>query len=704
MSDNSEISHFPKDGMFYDAITSIIEETSFLRGQNYFTSILQQFHRFANTDYVFVGRLIPEKQEIETVALLKGDQLLENFTYKLQDTPCDIALDRGVCAYGHDVCVSFPNDQLLIDMHVEGYIGTTLKNASGEAIGILVALYEKPIENLSFNQSLFTFFAGQVATALVNHELHTRLEDIVAEQTCELKAEYEKKELALNVSEKLFNFSPDALIQVGVDGNIIRLNTQVESMLGYAQQELIGKPIEVLVPAAVRERHVSDRNTYFTKMERRVMGLSREVVASCKDGTDLPVEITLGSVLDINGELTVLASLRDVTARRHLEESLIGERNRAEFLAKQKSRFLANMSHEIRTPMNGVLGLTELLETTELDSLQKEYLELIKSSGQTLLTVINDILDYSKITEGKLYFEMKSYDFRKWVGGLLFPYRLNTEQTVCIESHIDPKIATYMRADTARMQQLFANLLNNAVKFTHGGSITFSVELVEELEGKQKLHFSVADTGIGISKEAQYRVFGNFEQADASTSREYGGTGLGLSICKELVKLSKGEIWVESEVGKGSTFHVELTFPIADSEAQGVDHSEVSAIKNLRVLLAEDNPTNQVVTKGMLKKLGVTSVSSVENGQEAVDLVCSDGQRFDLILMDCEMPVMDGYEATRKIRRWEEAGGRRLTPICALTAHALDEHRKRSQQAGMNFHLAKPLELGKLRAFCENFQ
>lgn len=686
---------------YHDAIESIIRETSYQSGKNYFSSLLTRFHHVANTDYVFIGRLNSQRNEIETVVVLKSDQVIDNFAYSLVNTPCNNALNTGTCSYVDHICEHFPKDQLLIDMEIEGYIGTTLADSMGKPIGILAALFNDPIQNLNFVESLFNFFSSQIATALINDELQANLEQLVARKTEELQAEIEQKDAALEISEKLFEFSPDALIQIDTQGNILKINSKCEQQFGYSKQEISRLNIDALVPVDFRHAHKAQRLKYIENPSMRPMGASQNLQALTKRGEIISVEITLAKIDSLARSNLMLVSVHDVSEHRILEESLRYERNRAELLAQQKTRFLAEMSHEIRTPMNGVLGVSELLLSTKLNEQQQEYLDIIISSGNTLTAVINDILDYTKISEGKLQLDEHHFEFRKWVNTLVAPHEMDTNNTVPILTEIDEEIPQYLIADSARLYQIFTNLLSNAIKFTIKGSIKFKAQMHSISNSNANILFSVTDTGIGIPEDAQERIFESFEQEDITTSRKYGGTGLGLSICKELVHLAKGEIWLDSKLNKGSTFYVQLDVGIGNKPKISLPiSSNKGDLSHMRVLLVEDNPTNQLVCKGMLNRLGITNIALAKNGKEAFLLIRSGSHGFDFVLMDCEMPIMNGYDSTRMIRKWELKNNQTQIPIIALTAHVLPDYIQQAVGAGMNFHLAKPLQLNALKDIC----
>ena len=533
---------------------------------------------------------------------------------------------------------------------------------------------------------------------------------------------------ALRESEERFRRMTEQLVDVlfmtDNQGVITYISPSVSSVFGWPSEEMIGRAFEEFLPQDEIPRAMQAFQATATQgLPVRNLCL----IMKRKDGSPFSSELNGSPVVTDQGIVGTLGLIRDITERKNAEETLQKTNKdleiaieRSHELAKQarksnaaKSEFLANMSHEIRTPLNGVIGMTGLLLDMDLNAEQREYAQIARFSGEILLSLINDILDFSKIEARKLELETLDFDLRsmlKDAEDLLATGAHEKElDLVCL---VEPKVPSHLCGDPGRLRQILVNLGSNAVKFTKKGKIVISVSLESEDRRNATLRFRVSDTGIGIPANRQDILFSPFTQVDNSTTRKYGGTGLGLAISKQLAELMGGKIGLESEEGKGSTFWFTAVFEkqpagsgsadekFAKIEGEGAIESSAALPTisgndkhKMRILVVEDNPVNQKVAQAMMRKMGLRA-DVVANGKEAVDALQM--IPYDLVLMDCQMPVMDGFEATRCVRQEGSKALNPRIPIIAMTAATMQGDKEKCIQAEMSDFIAKPVQTKEL--------
>ncbi len=562
-------------------------------------------------------------------------------------------------------------------------------------------------------------FAGEVRLDRFEHRGHTLIQAVVRDVSRQVEAEQ-----ALRESEQRFRTlvenQGEGIGIVDLDERFEFANPAAESIFGVAPGGLRGRALDDFLDAEQREavrsqtarRRSGERDAYHLQV-RRADGERRWLIVTAVPRRDA-AERVVGA----------FGIFRDVTAQRRAEQALRRAKEeseaanakleraiaRAEQLAaaaeqasRAKGQFLANMSHEIRTPMNGIIGMVAMLLDTPLTEEQRDFADTVRSSAEHLLTLIDDILDFSKIESGKLAIEHIDFDLHRTLeelNKLLGPRA--RQRGLDYSCRIAPAVPRRLRGDPGRLRQVLTNLVGNAIKFTEAGEVGIRVELVAAAGSEVRLRFAVRDTGLGIPAAAQQSIFEPFEQADGSTTRSHGGTGLGLAISRELVQRMGGQLTLESQPGRGSTFTFEVRCGPAGSPAQASPppaaapaRPAAAAPRPARILVAEDNPTNQKVAAAVLARDG-HRVDVVVDGEAT--LAALREVDYDLVLMDVQMPVLDGFEATRRIRAGDAGAGHRAVPVIAMTGHAMRDDRDRCLAAGMNDYVAKPVQPVDLQA------
>lgn len=511
----------------------------------------------------------------------------------------------------------------------------------------------------------------------------------------------------LQEREKLYRLLSDnssdiiTLFKGDSDPTRVFISSSAKDILGYEPEELIGKsPFDIMVPEDIPHAREITSSIIMNGMPATL-----EYRVKRKDGVIIWIESKSHPYFDDYGNMTGFqTSAREVTRRKEFEQSLQEAKQKAEEATLSKSKFLSMMSHEIRTPMNAIIGLTNLLIQGNPTPDQTEKLSLLKFSGENLLTIINDILDFSKIEAGRITLEYVDVDLFTLVSNTrkMLDHKV-VEKNLDLRLSYDNRIPDVVKVDPVRLTQIITNLAGNAVKFTEAGCVEIHVEWKGEKAGRHTIYFSISDTGIGIHADKIYTIFEGFSQADTDTTRRFGGTGLGLSITKSLVQLMGGEIHVESTLGEGSVFSFSLTVEGGRAHAPIIEMPVARVADGdgrfIRVLLVEDNLINQIVATNFIRGWAM-EVDVANNGKEAVDMVHD--KRYDLVLMDIQMPVMDGYEAARRIRGMSDVRYKEV-PIIALTASAMFGMRDKVLEAGMNDFISKPFVPADLEAVIRKY-
>ncbi|WP_310451156.1 MASE4 domain-containing protein [Sulfuritalea sp.] len=498
----------------------------------------------------------------------------------------------------------------------------------------------------------------------------------------------------------------DPVVTIDAQGMVCNSNPAVERVLGYSAAELLGRNVSVLMPEPQRSEHDGYIQRYMQTGRARIIGTSREVTGQHKNGDLVPLELSI-SEFSHDGERLFIGTLHDLRDRKRQIDELTKARADAEQANQAKSAFLATMSHEIRTPLTGMLGMLELLSLTQLDQEQHKTLDAAWDSGRGLLRIVSDILDWSKIEEGKLEISPRPTSIPYLLQDVVNTYsRVASAKSLTLWQHVDARLTAAYIVDPLRLSQVLNNFVSNAIKFTQQGEIELRAELLDHLDSGDRVRFSVKDTGMGIAADVQERLFQRYRQESADTARMYGGTGLGLAICRRLAELLDGQIELQSEHGRGSVFSITLILPISGAPGELVEgmHPEVKQreVKPLiigdsaapLVLAVDDHPINRDLLARQIRLLGLRA-ETAENGEAALSM-WREG-RFALVITDCHMPEMDGYEFSRKVRRIEAEESRPRTPIVAWTANALAEEAGRCEAAGMDALLVKPATLAHLR-------
>lgn len=604
---------------------------------------------------------------------------LNGYVVFVNDSMCEL------CGFSREEIIESEGYKLMIpETYWDLYAKKLGKRKKGES-----EIYEFPLKRkdgelrwVSVSATPYTNSDGAITGSLA------AITDITEKKNAQEKIIESQRKLQL-----ILDTSLDAIVTVNEESCITDWNQSAEITFGYTKAEALGQPLrDLIIPQHMAAAHQRGMEHYMETGEGPVLNKRIELTAVRKSGEEFPVELTI-SPIKIHNKYFFSSFLRDITKRKQNENALIEAKQMAEQARNVERQFLAHMSHEIRTPMNAVIGMTYLLEQSSLSQEQEEYIQALKFSADSLMAIISDILDLSKIEAGELELEHRSFSLHQLLKSLQHTYKFKMqEKDVSVELNIDDKIENQVVGDKTRVGQILGNLLNNASKFTSEGYIGVNA-ILERTEGTINwIRFQVYDTGIGIAKEHLSIIFSSFKQAKVETHGEYGGTGLGLSIVKQLIELQDGTIEVNSELGKGTMFEVLLPFEDAGIAANGTtsdaeeQEQEQEQLSNLTILIAEDNPINQKLITTILMQWDCT-FDLAGDGVEALAL--SEKKEYNLIFMDINMPRMNGYETVVALKK-DSNNPNYHTPIITLTAAALHEERKRMFEVGVSDFITKP--------------
>jgi two-component system sensor histidine kinase EvgS len=563
-----------------------------------------------------------------------------------------------------------------------------------EDVTEFVKLSQKRSEQAKLTEEL------QTRTSQMESEIYARAQE-VQKANAVLREEMAERERAEAERDHFFTLSLDMLCIARSDGYFKRVNPAFTQTLGWSVEEMLARPFLDFV-------HPDDHAATLREVERQVAAGDKVLLFENryrhKDGSWRV--LSWNSVPQPGGFM--YATARDITELKRLEQELLISKEQAEKASQTKSEFLANMSHELRTPLNSIIGLNRLLyEDKDLDEEYRDMVGVAYRSAENLLDIVNDILDLSKVEAGKLVLENISFSLQEVVDNIMETILpLSSEKGLVLSYHLATEDLSYFVGDPVRLGRVMMNLVSNAIKYTEKGSVTVDIKCLREGEDRAIIECGVTDTGIGIPKDKQELIFDKFAQADSSITRRYGGTGLGLAITRQIIEIMGGEIGVESEVGKGSCFRFRIPFgtaemrPMIDKGAfrrgqiARLPAEQRKKIEDVHILVAEDHLLNQIFLQKLLPRIGLGHYEIVDNGRAVLEAL--DKKPYDMILMDCHMPVMSGYDATKEIRDREKLNANHI-PILAMTADAMVGTRERCLNAGMDDYISKPINPDELR-------
>ncbi len=674
-------------------------------GEKFMDTLAMQLATILEADCTFIGQLQQPangQEIIETQAICLDGVIIDKMVYSLSDTPCEMALKNGVYVHEKAVTQHFPKSVWLIKNGLEGYVGIQVVDSKNKPVGLISVLYRKPVPDSRTAVAILQLFATRTAAELTRKQyedaLKNTLDDLekrVQERTQELNLANHLLEMEVSYRKRaedsiraMLEAVPDAIILTNESGIIGLVNSQAEQLFGYNRTELLGSPIEILIPARFHKRHQHQLQNFKILAQPRPMGSGTEIYGLHKSGREIPLDISL-SPLKTGVDIQIISAIHDISDQRRIEMELRQAKEAAEAANRAKSEFLANMSHELRTPLNAILGYAQILKAHDsLTHHQREGLSIIESSGEHLLTLINDILDLSKIEAGRLDLDQTSFELVPLLQRLTATVAVRAKaKDISFSFEIVGEIPRFVSGDERKLRQILINLLGNAIKFTDKGGVALKV-------GRHfgKIRFQVEDTGIGIPADKLDKIFSPFYQVKMP-SAYIEGTGLGLAISQRLAILMGAELQVESKEFQGSRFWFDLDLPEADAiETAPADTPKIIGYRGQRqtILVADDKIENRTLLITLLSPLGF-EVGEAQTGPEAVQTALK--LKPNLIFMDIRMPELSGLDAIRHIRRHAFD-----TPIhiVAISASAFEHNRLECLMAGADDFIAKPFKINQI--------
>lgn len=670
----------------FDLIRNVLKRTSCKRGEAFLKSLVQNLALALKIPFAGVGKLnYPEQKDISILAFWNGEGFGQPFTYDLQDTPCKNVLNQNWCFYPENTHKQFPKDKMLVDIGIEGYMGVTLQDESGQTIGLIWVMDQVPFREHHSTKEIMAIFAARA---------QMELQFLLMEES--------QKETE-TIAQCIMDNAVDGIVTIDETGCIESFNRAAEDIFGYAASEVLGKNVKKLVPKH-HQTHLDEYiHPYLTSGTKKLIGLKKEGEGLRKDGSVFPVDLAISEVR-LNSKRCFTAIVRDISLRKKSEQDLIEATLQAEKANLAKTEFLSRMSHELRTPLNSVLGFTQLLEMAAIQEKYPEnqlnFIDQILKAGSHLLELINEVLDLSRIESGKIEVHLDPVHLPTLLNEMeafIKPIAQQKEIKVINRSSFNgPSI---IKADKGLLKQCLLNILSNAVKYNRSSG---EVVMGYHLKNSSVMRLYITDTGPGLSEEQQVSLFEPFERLGIERT-DIKGSGIGLTITRQMVELMDGNIGIESKLGKGSTFYIEL--PVHKEDILDIvkprirsKPSLLGGSSNFNIFYIEDNPANLALIENALSRFSNVHLKSATGGRTGIEQI----KKLvpDLILLDMGLPDMEGLDVLKELKENEATQN---IPIVVLSANALKSHIDQSLALGITHYLTKPINVNEFADVIHQF-